>query len=269
VRTGSVRFGLAIQAPLFAATIGCAPIAPAPQAPVQTDESVNELKAEVARLTGELGTLQTMLADVRKEQKATATELNQQGVTLWRVEGAVSTLPESMKQVCPPPSREDAECKEPQIQRVVVSGSKMVVGDVEQVWIDPPGFALTARIDTEATNNALLADAIVEFERDGKSWVRFVVNAPDADEPVELERRVSSHVRVTPAGGTEIKRPIVRLRIKLGDIQDSFQFVLTDRGEYPLILGRSFLKDIALVEVGERYVQPRIKRPTRPAKSAP
>jgi hypothetical protein len=49
------------------------------------------------------------------------------------------------------------------------------------------------------------------------------------------------------------------MRLKLGDVQDTFWFVLTDHADHAVILGRSFLKDIALVEVGARYVQPRTK----------
>jgi hypothetical protein len=164
--------------------------------------------------------------------------------------------------LCPTPSPIETHCKEPEVQRVMISGSKMVVGDLEQVWIDPPGIPLNARIDTTATNNALLGEEIVEFERDGKSWVRFVLHAPDSDDPIRLERRVSRHVRAVQSGGGEgIKRPVVRMRLKLGDVQDTFWFVLTDRADHPVILGRSFLKDIALVEVGARYVQPRGKPP--------
>ena len=246
------------------ATIGCAPIAPAPHveatdSPALHTLALDTLKGEVAQLTREVVDLQTTLGEVHTEQQAATTELDLQNRALGRVEGAVATLPESLRRLCPAPVRIEAQCKEPEVQRVVVSGSKMVVGDLEQVWIDPPGIPLTARIDTAAPNSALLGEGIVEFERDGKSWVRFVLHPPDSDEPIELERRVSRHVRVTQAGGGEIKRPVVRMRIKLGDVQDTFWFVLTDRADHPVILGRSFLKDIALVEVGARYVQPRTK----------
>ncbi len=256
---------------LFAmATFGCAPIAPIPIAEPIENPSLDALKAEVVRLSGQVVDLQTTLADVRTEQEATTTELDVQTHAIGRVEGAVATLPESLKGLCPKPPRVDAQCKEPEIQRVVISGSKMVVGDLEQVWIDPPGIPLTARIDTTIANNALLGEDIVEFERDGKSWVRFVLHAPDSDEPISLERRVSRHVRTVQSGGGEgIKRPIVRMRLKLGDVQDTFSFVVTDRADHPVILGRSFLKDIALVDVGARYVQPRAKASATDAKPAP
>ncbi len=235
---------------------GCAPLAPAPHA--DSGESLDALKAEVGRLSGELGDLRASLTDVLAAQQAVSTDLDTQTHALGRVEDSIAILPERLKRLCPPAPRASAQCK-PQVERVVVSGSKMVVGDIEQVWIDPPGFGLTAGIDTSAANNLLLGEDIVEFERDGKSWVRFVLHANDSDEPVSVERRVSRHVRAVQSGGTEVKRPVVRMRIELGDVKDTFSFVLTDRADQPVILGRSFLKDIALVEVGARYVQPRAK----------
>jgi hypothetical protein len=273
VSNGSVHLGLVFFARAFVRTVvflgaslsvACAPMAPVPGPTQPADsDSLDALKAEVARLTTQVSDLSTTLADVRSEQQAVTTEIDVQTHAIGRVEGAISTLPDSLKKMCPPP-RAETQCKEPEVQRVVVSGSKMVVGDVEQVWVDPPGLPLNARIDTTAANNALLADGVVEFERDGKSWVRFALHSSDSDEPVQIERRVSRHVRAVQPGGGEIKRPIIRMRIRLGDVQDTFWFVLTDRADHPVILGRTFLKDIALVEVGARYVQPR----ARPAAAA-
>ncbi|MCX7063597.1 MAG: RimK/LysX family protein, partial [Proteobacteria bacterium] len=258
VRIDSVQVALIL---MFVMSVGCAPIAPlpAPSDPVD-HEALDALKAEVARQTDTLSGMQTTLDAVRTEQQAASTEQTLQTHALERVEGSVIALPDSLKRMCPPQPRIEPKCKDPQIQRVMVSGTKMVVGDVEQIWIDPPGIPLNARIDTTATNNTLQAEAIVEFERDGKSWVRFVLHAPDSKTPINLERRVSRHVRAVQSGAGEgIKRPIVRMQIKLGDVQDSFRFILTDRVEadHQVVLGRSFLKDIALVDVGARYVQPR------------
>jgi len=262
VRIGSLQPELVVVTLLAALALGCAPLAPTPAAEPVADPSLDALKEEVARLNAELANVNTVLAGVRTEQQSVATGLEVQTHAIGRVESAVTTLPESLKRLCPAPQSGEARCKPAEIQRVMISGSKMVVGDVEQVWIDPPGVPLNARIDTTAANNALLAEEIVEFERDGRAWVRFVLHGSDSDEPIPLERRVSRHVRTVQSGGGEgIKRPVVRMRLKLRDVQDTFWFVLTDRADHAVILGRSFLKDIALVEVGARYVQPRAQAP--------
>ena len=51
---------------------------------------------------------------------------------------------------------------------------------------------------------------------------------------------------------------MVRLRVALGDIQDTFDFTLANRAhlDQEMLLGRNFLKDVALVDVGRQFVQP-------------
>jgi hypothetical protein len=270
-----IDFVQVAQILVVVALIGCAPIPPTAVVPDPVDhQEIDALKAAVARQTDSLGDVQTTLGQVHTEQQTAATELALQAHTLERIEGAVTTLPDAIKRLCPPQPRIETQCKEPAIQRVVVSGTKMVVGDVEQVWIDPPGIPLNARIDPTATNNTLQASTIVEFERDGKSWVRFVLHGPDSKTPIDLERRVSRHVRAAQSGaaaGEAIKRPVVRMQVKLGDVQDSFWFILTDRleADHQVVLGRSFLKDIALVDVGARYVQPRSTKKPAPVTDTP
>jgi len=50
----------------------------------------------------------------------------------------------------------------------------------------------------------------------------------------------------------------VNLRIRLGDVQDTFEFTLADRShlDYQIILGRNFLTDMALIDVGKKFIQP-------------
>ena len=253
---------------------GCVPVTPPVQPDPALQSEVSSLRGQVSDLSGQLIDLNNALTAMRGEQQALLTELDVQNRALDRVEDSVATIPDSLKHLCPPP-RVVENCKEPAPQRVVVSGNRMVVGEMEQVWLDPPGMTFDARIDTTVTSNALRAEDIVEFERDGKGWVRFVLRQPDAEEPVAVERRVNLHRRAfQTASGESIKRPVVKLRLKLGDVEDTFAFVLTDRADvdFQVLLGRSFLKDIAYVEVGAQYVQPRIKATTatatKPSKAA-
>ena len=256
---------------LIAALSACAPIPPAVTPNPADKETIDALRGEVTRQTDQLASVQAALGDIRSQQNSAAGELVQQNQALARVEGAVTTLPESLRGLCAPQPPPEAQCKEPQIERVMVSGTKMVVGDVEQVWLEPPGIALDARIDPTATNNALRAESIVEFERDGQAWVRFALRARNSATAIAVEQRVNRHMRIAQSGGVEgAKRPVVRMQVRLGDVQDSFSFVLTDRAEsaHQVVLGRSFLKDIALVDVGARYVQPRSSVAPAPANRA-
>ena len=269
-----MRVGFVLVAPVLVLALqiatlpGCAPIQPAVTPSPLDKEAIDALRGDVARQTDQLASVQTTLDAIRSMQHSAAGELEHQNQVLARVDGSMTTLPESLKGLCAPQAPAEAQCKEPQIQRVMVSGKKMVVGDVEQIWLEPPGIALDARIDTTATNNALRAESIVEFERDSQSWVRFALRAPDAASSVTVERRVYRHLRAAQSGAGEgAKRPMVRMQVRLGDVQDSFSFVLTDRADagHQVVLGRSFLKDIALVDVGARYIQPRSGSAPAPA----
>ncbi len=252
---------------------GCVPLT-SPANPVpdpQTTQAMETLNRQIVELSGEIGTLRNTLDALRTEQQTVITELDLQNRAIGRMEGAVTTLPDSMKRACPPQRATKAQCDEPQVQRVNVSGNKMVVGELEQVWLEPPGLAFDARIETAASNNALRADEIVEFERDGKGWARFFLVPPDSVQRVQLERRVVAHRRAFQnSDGATIKRPVVKLRLRLGDVEDTFSFVLIERGdvEFQVLLGRSFLKDIAYLDVGARYVQPRSKAKATVTKAA-
>ena len=143
------------------------------------------------------------------------------------------------------------------IQSVVTSDDKLLVGELEHVWVDPPGMTIVSRIDTGAQSSSLTAENLVEFERDGDDWVRFDVVVGEIS--TTLEREVVRYVRVFQQADPEgSRRPVVSMRLHLGNVQGSFEFTLADRShlEYQSILGRNFLTDIALVDVGRQFVQP-------------
>jgi hypothetical protein len=49
--------------------------------------------------------------------------------------------------------------------------------------------------------------------------------------------------------------------IQIGDLKEKTEFTLADRTHltYPLLLGRSFFKDVAVVDVSRKFVQPKHK----------
>ena len=137
------------------------------------------------------------------------------------------------------------------------SAAKMTVGSVETVRITPPGISVPARVDTGADSNSLTATGLVYFERDGDDWVRFDVAVDSGVHTIE--RRVLRHVRVLQQSDVEgTRRPVVVLRVQIGDLFGSFEFNLSDRTHlrHPVILGRGFLMDTMLVDVSRQFVQP-------------
>ena len=57
------------------------------------------------------------------------------------------------------------------------------------------------------------------------------------------------------------RRPVVRLTVRIGDMTEKAEFTLKDRSDmtFPVLLGREFLKDIAVVDVAREYIQPKPK----------
>lgn len=141
---------------------------------------------------------------------------------------------------------------------VLLNDERMVVGEVEWVRIAPPGILMSARIDTGAQSSSIHAGKISRFERDGDEWISFELNIDE--QPVTIERPILRHVRVFQQSDKDgSRRPVVAMRIIVGNVTDSFEFTLADRAhlEHDMILGRNFLTDLAVVDVGREYVQPR------------
>ena len=133
---------------------------------------------------------------------------------------------------------------------------KMLMGEVEKVTISPPGVTYTARIDTGATGTSIHATNIVKFERDGEDWVRFELEIPGG-ENVVMEREVVRRVRVKQVELDEFERRLkVMLNMTIGSHSELVEFSLNDRSEmeHPILLGRNFLRNNAIVDVGQEFI---------------
>lgn len=153
---------------------------------------------------------------------------------------------------------------------------KELVGRAEWIGLPDIGTYLRARIDSGANTSSLSAKEITRFERDGENWVRFKLGLNDDDVAVDqvrdewIEAPVERRVRIMQAAGSE-SRPVVSLLMTLGSIREPVEFTLNDRTHlnYPVLLGRRFLMDIALIDVAETYLHPRPEFPGgRPASEA-
>ncbi|RCV87438.1 ATP-dependent zinc protease [Billgrantia montanilacus] len=166
-----------------------------------------------------------------------------------------------------------AECNEPDDAPLA---DKELVGRSEWIGLADIGTYLRARIDSGANTSSLSAKDITRFERDGEDWVRFKLGVNEDDIVVDdvrnewIEAPVERRVRILQAAGSE-SRPVVSLLMTLGSIREPVEFTLNDRTHlnYPVLLGRRFLMDIALIDVAESYLHPRPEFPGgRPAAEA-
>ena len=117
-----------------------------------------------------------------------------------------------------------------------------------------------ARIDTGAKTSSISALDITPFEKDGKRWVRFRLAPDDSDDSFEIEAPLVRYVKIRQASSNELdRRPVASLTVRLGKMTEVAEFTLTDRTQmsYPILLGREFLRDVAIVDVARENIQPK------------
>lgn len=137
----------------------------------------------------------------------------------------------------------------------------MILGEKEWVYVPGLNENFRARVDTGATTSSISAVDVVNFERDGKDWVKFRIehdNVKSDEISLPVERWVN--IRQSSAEGTQ-QRAVVVAWIEIGDLKERTEFTLADRTHltFPLLLGRSFFKDVAVVDVSRKYVQDKHK----------
>lgn len=142
---------------------------------------------------------------------------------------------------------------------------KHIMGWLEYVEIHPLDFRVKAKLDTGAKTSSIHAKDIETFKRNGKTWVRFTFEALDRKNKdskkdkvrkVTLERKRVRNVVIKRHNTEYQKRPVVELTLCMNGQLHTEQFSLIDRSRflYPVLLGRRALKDMAIVDPGERYL---------------
>ncbi|MEM9624450.1 MAG: RimK/LysX family protein, partial [Pseudomonadota bacterium] len=183
-----MRFTTIILSMLVVGLAGCAQVQPQP--------GLKSLERDLSEVKAGLNRTENELAHLRDLRYASEAEVAGQFAVL---SGSVDAMGEKLLAACRSnrplrTSQEEQACSD-STQTVVVSDTgKMVLGEVEKVWIAEPGFAIVARVDTGASSSSLHAEDVTEFERDGDDWVRFDLAAEERTETIE--RPVMKYVRV-------------------------------------------------------------------------
>ena len=135
-----------------------------------------------------------------------------------------------------------------------------VLGLVEFVAINSPGspqILSKALLDTGATHSAIHARNIVTQEnRTGSSTVRFEIKDDQTGQWKTVQRPLTRYARIKTHHGSAIKRMVVTLPVQVGNLAGTSEFYLMNRQafQYPVLLGRSFLRDRAVVDVSQQNI---------------
>ncbi len=146
---------------------------------------------------------------------------------------------------------------------IVNDFDKLIIGELEEVYLPIHKIGLKARIDTGASTTSVHALDIVAFERDGKKWVRF--DMPDRlGVRRTIKRPIERSVRIKRHGMESQERYVVKMRLNLSSVSKFVEVSLTDRTnyKYPVLIGRNYLTDGIIVDVSKRFT----KKPVRTSK---
>lgn len=159
------------------------------------------------------------------------------------------------------------EAKKPESKPL---GNKMTLGQREWVYVSALKDNLKTRVDTGAKTSSISATDITHFERDGEKWVRFNLIDEEDAAPLPIEAKVVRTVKIIQSSDPDNtqSRVVVNLHVRLGKIVGEAEFTLTDRRhmEHPILIGRSFLQDLAIVDVSKEYLQPKYVDSNEPKK---
>lgn len=130
-----------------------------------------------------------------------------------------------------------------------------IIGAVEWAMVDPPGIRLEARIDTGAETTSIHAEDIQLVEIDGKRFVRYRLVDPVSGASYSLESPLRRRVRIKQQEGVHERRLVVQMWLALGGSRLLVDVTLTSRADmdYPLLIGRNMLTDIAIVDVSRHH----------------
>ncbi len=219
------------------------------------EAAVQQLLKQQAETNNQLNTRLSILLD---QQGHSAKQLND-----------IKNLQQQLgKQVTPPAqppvfkksSKKDASnlCIPAEPGKTTPDG-KMILGETEWIYVEEANGNFMSRVDTGATTSSISAQDVTVFEREGRRWVKFVMPV-DGGQEVHVEAPFVKYIRIRQANGME-DRPIVRMTIRLGSVIEKADFSLTDRSnmDFPVLLGREFIKDVAVVDVARENVQGKSK----------
>jgi glutathione synthase/RimK-type ligase-like ATP-grasp enzyme len=134
------------------------------------------------------------------------------------------------------------------------------IGTTEFIDLPDQGiFGIPAKIDTGADSSAVWASNVT-LEGDKLRYHLFAPGSPFY-RPELVETKVFKTARVKSSFGDVELRYKVKFRVKIGGRTLTRWFNLADRSRnnYPVLLGKNFLKNTYMVDVSRRYV---VSKPT-------
>lgn len=157
-----------------------------------------------------------------------------------------------IQRACAVNSKKDTSSKKNSVAQQGLDG-KFLLGAVEAVKLIEEDRVFEARIDTGAVTSSMGVYNWKNFERDGKKWVKFSLD--DDENAVIYQYPVTGTINIKQSETVTEERIEIKVDIEVGGKEYKNQlFNIADRSHlnYQLLIGRSFLRDIAVVDVARK-----------------
>ena len=126
---------------------------------------------------------------------------------------------------------------------------------------------IKAKIDTGARSSSLHAFDMVEFERDGRDWVRFLVRPwqESREDIAEVECPIHDRRRVRSSSGHTQERVVVLMTVVLAGREVTAEVTLTNRDEmgFRMLIGRETLRQGFIIDPAKSFLGGRAPKHTR------
>lgn len=128
------------------------------------------------------------------------------------------------------------------------------IGWIEHVRLQPQNLLLQAKIDTGADNASIHAEHVQVIEHNGTRMVKFSITNKNG-ESANYELPLVRYTSIKRKGAAPLQRPVVNMKLCLGHTLRSVNINLANRKnfKYRVLIGRSYLKDLYLVDSSKQY----------------
>lgn len=128
-------------------------------------------------------------------------------------------------------------------------------------WIELPDFrsvVIKVKVDTGARSSSLHAFDVHEFERDGQTWIRFVLHPfqRDSRTTIDVEAPLLEYRDVRSSNGHHSRRPVVLTTVALAGQRWPVELTLASRDAmgFRMLLGRTAIRGRFLVDSAGSYL---------------
>ncbi|MDA9558219.1 ATP-dependent zinc protease [Vibrio sp.] len=210
--------------------------APATTTPAVTTQALNEDTASASAKTAKDNSQPSIqVSETNKAQNTVVTPLEE------------TEIPVEKKVVIKTPPKTHTE------------DGKLMLGHEEWIYIPSLKQSFEAHVDDVATSSSLSVSDIISFERNGSDWVKFSIQHNGVTSE-EIALPIQRWVKIKKIDVKETESlPVVKAWVEIGGVKEEADFTLVNskQMQYPVLLGRNFYHDLAIVDNTQEFIQPK------------